>query len=87
MLLQKQISELLRPPGGVPTTVLQDELLHRLIGQVSIATGPPAFLMQPGDSMLLTASQVLVTGLAANAEVMTQLCYRKSSTLGQVHES
>jgi len=73
MLLQKQISELLRPPSRVPSTVRQDQLLNGPVGQVRIVSRATAQLMQPGRSALLVAGKVLVAGFASNAKVMTQL--------------
>ena len=43
MLLQKQISKLLRPPGRMPATVLQDELFNHRIGQLGIAVWTSGF--------------------------------------------
>ncbi len=65
----------------MPATVLQDELFNHRIGQLGIAVWTSAFLLQPGGSTLLVSPQVLMTGLAADCEVVAQLRDGVFSTL------
>lgn len=71
-LTEQQLPQLLRSPLRILPAQL-DQLQHCLATGATDAMGSPASVLQPGDALLLVATNPLVAVVAADAEVTTQL--------------
>lgn len=62
-------------------------LLAPRICQVRIVPGTATEFVQTSYSILLVTMQILMSGLTADTEIMTQLSDREATTSGQVNKS